>query len=398
MTRALTKRGVSCLAVTQPDWSPTFTSRSIDRLYRCAEWQRDSLIETLVQVGRQLNERAVLLLTKDESVLWVADAAHELSDYYRFALPERDTILLLMNKAQFYARALKEGWPVPRGYLIENEAELVKVLPDMPFPVILKPQLRNSEYRRADIPKAFRVATAEELLAAYRRAARYEREAIVSEWIEGRDNTLYSCRGFWDRDGEPVVQHAARKLMQWPVETGNMAALEIPQPEDWVEPLAIANRIFRSVKMCGIGAMEYKRHRDGRFLILEPCVARTVYSHEIGPLNGYDVPWAAYRYLAFEQRSPQPPPARGAIRLIDVPRARQAEREYLLRRLFTAAEIREVFAQPYLDMTSRRDDPLPSLLFAFNAALRKVAAFPALKWVRNAIFGRRTPVRGAAGI
>jgi predicted ATP-grasp superfamily ATP-dependent carboligase len=397
LTRALNRRGVSCIAVTQPGWSPTFTSRSIAQLYCCAEWQKDSLIETLLHLGRRLDEPAVLLLTKDESVLWVADAAQELAEYYRFALPDRATVQLLMNKAQFYARALKDGWPVPRGYMVESEAELLKVLPDVPLPAILKPQLRNSDYRRADIPKAFRVATREDLLAAYRRVAVYEREAIVSEWIEGRDTTLYSCRGFWDRDGKPVVQHAARKLMQWPVETGNMAALEIPRPEDWVEPLAIANRVFGSVKMFGVGAMEYKRHRDGRFLILEPCVARTVYSHEIGPLNGYDIPWAAYQYLAFDQRlSPQPPPAGGTIRLIDVPRARQAEHEYLRRGLFTPEEIHDVFARPYLDMTYRREDPLPSLLFQCNAALRKMAAIPVMNWVRNLVRGRRAPVRKAA--
>jgi len=404
LTRALKKRGVSCLAVAEPGWSPTFTSRSVRKVYRCAEWRRDSVVETLLALGRRLDQRGVLLLTKDESVLWVSSAAEELAQFYRFALPAPATVQLLMNKAQFYARALKEGWPVPRGYLLEDEAELLKVLPDVPFPAILKPQLRNSEYRRNSIPKAFKVATPTELLTAYRRVAQYEPEVILSEWIEGADNTLYSCRGFWDQDGEPVVQHAARKLMQWPVETGNMAALEIPQPEDWVEPLTIANQVFRSVGMFGLAAMEYKRHRDGRFLILEPCVARTVYSHEIGPLNGYDVPWAAYRYLAFQDahgsgraagpvrgfREAQPPPAGGTARLIDVPRALQAEQEYLRRGLFTEREVRDVFARPYFDMTYRPDDPLPSLLIRATKILRRMARAIVPRWAVDAIRGRKT--------
>ena len=404
LARALKKRGVSCLAVAEPEWSPAATSRSVKKVYRCREWRRDSVIETLLEIGQRLDQRGVLLLTKDESVLWVSNAAEELARFYRFALPAPETVQLLMNKAQFYARALKAGWPVPRGYLLEDEDALLKVLPDVPFPAILKPQLRNSEYRRSPLPKAFKVATPTELLTAYRMVAQYEPEVILSEWIEGADNTLYSCRGFWDRDGEPVVQHAARKLMQWPVETGNMAALEIPQPEDWVEPLAIANRVFRSVTMFGLAAMEYKRHRDGRFLILEPCVARTVYSHEIGPLNGYDVPWAAYRYLAFEDapgagqtaarprgfREAQPPPAGGTTRLIDVPRARLAEQEYLRRGLFTEREMRDVFARPYFDMTHRPDDPLPSLLIRTMKILRQVARAIVPRWAIDAIRGRTT--------
>ena len=187
-----------------------------------------------------------------------------------------------------------------------------------------------------------------------------------------------------------------------------MAALEIPGPEEWVEPLAIANRIFREVKMFGIGAVEYKRHRDGRFLILEPCVGRTVYSHEIGPLNGYDIPWAAYRHLAFRNgRNPdpsdgqpsgrhaaQPPPARGTHLLIDVPRARAAEREYLRRGIFTKAEIRKVFAQAHLDMTYRLDDPMPHLLTRISTELRK-AGRGVPRWARNALRLRKTRLRGA---
>jgi predicted ATP-grasp superfamily ATP-dependent carboligase len=399
LARALKKRGVSCLAVAQPGWTPAFASQSVKRVYQCAEWQRECLVDTLLIIGRRLDKPGVLLLTKDESVLWISSAAAELAQYYRFALPAPDTVQLLMNKGRFYLRALEEGWPVPRGFLFEHEDQLMKVLPQLDFPAILKPQLRNSVYRRQPIPKAFKVTTPTELLTAYRRVAQYEPEVIVSEWIEGRENTLYSCRGFWDREAEPVVQYVMRKIMQWPVETGIGTAVEIPPPQDWTEPVEIANRVFRSVKMFGMADIEYKRHRDGRFLILEACGSRSGYTHELGPLNGYDVPWAAYRYLAFQDdhespgphapargvRETQPPPAAGTTRLIDVPRARLAENEYLNRGMFTETEIRDVFARPYFDMTYRADDPLPALLIRTGELLRRMARAILPRWVINAI-------------
>lgn len=364
MTRALARRGVRCWAVTGPGWMPFHASRSVKRVVRADAWTRQSVIETLLAVGRELERPGVLLITKDEAVIWASSAAAELGKFFHLALPEPDVVQLLMNKALFRARAEAEGWPVPRGFIWSDEDELRRLLPEISFPAILKPQLRNSEYRKQKVAKVYRVANAEELLAAYRKIAQWEKEAILSEWIEGRDDTLYSCRGFWDRDGRPVVQHVARKLMQWPIEAGNGSAVEVPDPAVWAEPVAIANRIFASVKMFGIGAMEFKRHRDGRFLILEPCVGRTVLTHEVGPINGFDVPWAAYRYLATEGavREPQPEPKAGRLCLIDVPRARRSVLEYRRSSHFSDTEIAAVFARPHFDMTYRREDPMPQVL------------------------------------
>ncbi|MEZ4655764.1 MAG: hypothetical protein R3E12_19805, partial [Candidatus Eisenbacteria bacterium] len=397
------RRGVSCWAVAADPSTPLKASRSIQRVVLAPEWSRDAVLDTLQRLGREIGAPSVLLLSKDESVLWVSSAERELTPWFRIALPPPAVVDLLMNKAQFYARALERGWPVPRGFLCESETEIESVLNQVPFPVILKPQLRNSTYRKQRIAKGFRIENPTELREAYRTVARWEPEVIISEWIEGRDDQLYSCRGVWDRDGGPVVHHAARKLMQWPVQVGNMAALEIPAPEDWKEPLRIANEVFREVRMCGIGAMEFKRAPDGRFLILEPCVGRTVYSHEIGPLNGYDIPWAAYRFLATEpsdgassssdgqepppsrlsspERVPQPPPARGSLRLIDGPRARKAAVEYVRRGIFTQEEVRQVLSSPHLDMTYRREDPWPSVRLSLRRWVRRI---------RNMVNRRRT--------
>ena len=117
LTRALARHGVRCWAITGEDWTPLHATRSVRRVIRARAWTRDAVVEALISAGKKLEQRGVLLLTKDESVLWVSSLREELGKYYRFALPEPEVVDLLMNKARVLARAQAEGWPVPRGFL-----------------------------------------------------------------------------------------------------------------------------------------------------------------------------------------------------------------------------------------------------------------------------------------
>jgi predicted nucleic acid-binding protein len=43
---------------------------------------------------------------------------------------------------------------------------------------------------------------------------------IAQEWIEGGEDSLYSCNCYYDAAGTPLVTFVARKIRQWPPQTG----------------------------------------------------------------------------------------------------------------------------------------------------------------------------------
>ncbi|MCU0224962.1 MAG: hypothetical protein MUF27_13035 [Acidobacteria bacterium] len=91
--------------------------------------------------------QAPLLLTKDEPVLWVSRHREALTAHFLVNLPDDETVRLLMNKRQFLERAQREGWPMPRTVLAGSLEELEQRAPEIPFPCILKPQLKNERFR-----------------------------------------------------------------------------------------------------------------------------------------------------------------------------------------------------------------------------------------------------------
>jgi predicted ATP-grasp superfamily ATP-dependent carboligase len=293
-----------------------------------------------------------------------------------------------MNKRRFLERALREGWPMPRTILAGSLEELERLAPEVPFPCILKPELKNERFRRQPIPKTFKLENREQLFAAYRRVAEFEAQVIVSEFIPGPDTRLLSCRTCWSVKGEPLASFAVQKLLQWPAEIGIMA-LAGPCPAELRERvLSLCERIFRAVGFRGLGALEVKLRPDGSPAIMEPCVGRTVYSGEIAALNGIDLPAIAYFDLVFGENVAPDGALLGAplgtpVKLDDGPRSRKSSAAYRARGLLDAKQVRALRAGARRDMLWRADDPRPGL-----AALGHAAANTFARALRRVRLGR----------
>jgi predicted ATP-grasp superfamily ATP-dependent carboligase len=298
-------------------------------------------------------------------------------------MPPPDTVDALVNKEAFYRLAIAEGWPVPLTWSAGSEAELRGLLDQVSFPCILKPRLKNSAFRKQPLPKAFKPRSAAELIEMYRLVAPFEPEVIVSEWIEGPDDHVISCRGHWDREGKPVLRFVSQKLLQWPPELGGMVAMNQAPLEWWPDCIALADRIFERTRMYGIGALECKLRPDGRLAITEPTIGRTPMSHEIAPINGFDIAWACYCDVAFGVRVPEPVPTSPGIKLINPEGARMAAKESVSRGLLTGNQVRVLLAGPSRQVLWRREDPLPWIITtARQSAIRLAVA--ARRWIKGA--------------
>ena len=362
ISRALAAAGARCIGVTGPSAHPAHATKTAE-IVRLAEWSESNLIAQLNEVAHTLSTPAALLITKDEAVVWISSNRAKLSPKLIVSLPSPEVVDTLMSKARFRRLAEQEDWPIPRTWEISAVEALDAAIPDMSFPVILKPQVKNSLLRSNCDQKAYVAHSAEELRGFYQRVARWEPEVIVQRWIEGGDDRVMFSLSYYRRDGSPAEFFAGRKIRQWPVRCGNTALCE-PAPIEYRDKLnELAREIFSTVGYTGLGSVEFKVDaRTNEIFIVEPTVGRTNYQSEIAVINGCNLPLIAWCDLTGRELPPASPPAR-PMKLVDGLADWKSARVYRSEGKLTVGDWLRGRGGPKRYMLFRPDDPAPFLRF-----------------------------------
>lgn len=255
--------------------------------------ESEELIAALEELGPTLKHKAVLVPCTDMNMMLISRHRQELEHWYHIVLPQRQVVETLMNKDAFYPYAQENGFPIPSSYVLRSKKEVEDAAATLTFPCILKPSLSAlPEWERNSKLKAYKVATAEELLHYYDQVKGYAEKFIVQEWIEGTDSDLYTCNCYFNAQSEPIVTFVARKLRQWPPRIGESCLSEECRADVVVDE---AIRLFRKVDMYGLGYMEVKRDkRSGRYFIIEPNIGRPTGQSPVAEAGGVELLYTMY--------------------------------------------------------------------------------------------------------
>jgi predicted ATP-grasp superfamily ATP-dependent carboligase len=232
----------------------------------------EELITTLQRLATRLHSGAVLFPCTDTAVATLSERRSALPEAYRLLLPDAEIVSRLMNKARFQAHAEAAGLPIPRTLTVRTRADALAAADQLTFPVVLKPGLKSIEWQKHTTAKVFEARDAVELLRRYDECHAWTDELVVQEWIVGGEENLYSCNAYFDADSRPLASFVARKLRQWPVDTGTSCLGEEVRND---EVLAETVRVFADARFRGLAYLEMKRDaRTGRHYIIEPNVGR----------------------------------------------------------------------------------------------------------------------------
>ena len=316
VARALALHRITSIGLAGPHSAPP-TKTNTCHIVHSRSWTERDVIAELKSIAQRLDHKAPLLITKDEAVLWISENRNELSEAYDIYLPDHNVVTLLMNKTKFLEIAVREGWPVPTFWTINSKDDLMCKLSEVTYPCILKPQLKNAEFRKSSPQKAFRITTPNQLVRVYDMVAQWEKEVVIQEWIEGKDERIAFCLTYYDRNGKPLALFSGRKRRQWPIAYGNTVMSE-PVPKEWEVPIRrLTERIWKCIGFKGIGSIEYKiRENTHDLIIMEPTIGRTDYQNETAVINGYNIPAIAYCDLTGITPPPVCPSSR-PVKLID---------------------------------------------------------------------------------
>jgi len=257
-----------------------------------ADTASEEFICDLESLGPKLQQKAVLFPCTDMSVLTLSRHRHRLNDWYHIVLPKPDVVEMLMDKVSFYAYAAEVNLPIPKTFLLRTRTDAEMAVKELTFPCIMKPPMKTPTWEKNTKLKVYKVMNQEEALALYDKCSNWANMLMIQEWIEGNDAHLYSCNCYFNADSEPLVTFIARKIRQWPPETGTSCLGEECR-NDFV--LEESVRLFRSVNYRGLGYVEMKcDERTGKHYIIEPNIGRPTGRSAIAEAGGVELLYTKY--------------------------------------------------------------------------------------------------------
>ncbi|WP_248917317.1 D-alanine--D-alanine ligase [Pseudomonas entomophila] len=171
------------------------------------------------------------------------------------------------------------GIPTPRHAVLASAQDCVAASAELGFPLIVKPAHEGSSIGMA------KVNSEQELVAAWKDAAKYDSQVLVEQWIHGPEFTIAVLRGqvlppialgtphvFYDYDAKYIA---------------NDTQYRIPCGLDSVKEQELIDLTARACDAIGIegwGRLDVMQDEQGRFWLLEVNTAPGMTDHSLVPM------------------------------------------------------------------------------------------------------------------
>lgn len=289
--RILAARGIPVIGIAKDTGHFSCRTRVCERIIQ-ADLGTQALIPVLLSLAPELATRAVLCPCTDAAVLVISRHRDELQADFRLALPDPDMVEMLIDKVRFVQFADENGIAIPQTFLLRDQADADRAAKELTYPCVLKPPMKSARWQQHTKAKAFKVENASELLALYQRCRDWADLLMAQQWIAGGEGNLFSCNCYYSTEGKPLATFIARKIRQWPPETGTSClGEEVRNDEVLKETLALFDRVgYR-----GLGYVEIKRDDiTGRHYIIEPNIGRPTGRSAIAEAGGVELLYTMY--------------------------------------------------------------------------------------------------------
>ena len=239
----------------------------------------------------------VIYANDDRTVGVLSRHKRELEEYYRVPVPDWEITKAAIDKRLTHALAERAGVPYPRTFYPGGVDDLDR--PDLAFPVIIKPAIRDNYYDKAR-KKAVRADGPDALRREYLKASSLidPAEIMVQELIPGGAGNLYSYGSLHSPRGV-LGKVVARRTRQHPVEFGRVTThaetVRVPELED------MGRRLLEVMGYQGISEVEFMLDpRDGAYKLIE-INARFWAWHSLAIAAGVDLPYVMYQDMLGEK-------------------------------------------------------------------------------------------------
>lgn len=289
--RILTARGVPVIAIARDKGHFCCRTRLCERIIE-AETGTEALIPVLKELASELGSRPVLYPCTDNAVLALSRRREEIQDDFHLALPDAEVVEMLVDKVSLIEFANKHDLPIPQTRLLYDREDAEQAAKTLAFPCIVKPPMKSLKWQQNTKAKAYKVDSAAEFLELYDRCHEWADLLMAQQWVAGDDGNLFSCNCYFTAESKPLASFIARKIRQWPPETGTSClGEEVRNDEVLRESIAL----FERVGYHGLGYVEMKRDENtGQHYIIEPNIGRPTGRSAIAEAGGVEILYTMY--------------------------------------------------------------------------------------------------------
>jgi D-aspartate ligase len=266
IVRSLGRLGIPVYYVHASWWEPAFSSRYCRgrHLLNIERVSPEEGIARLLEIGRKLGGRPILIPTTDQWTTWVAEHAAALEEAYRFPCQDASLVRTLCDKSRMQDLAHQIGVPTAQAVVPHSKEDVERFLETAVFPVMVKATDAGS-FRRDTGGTKFVIQTPGELLAVYAKAEDCENpNFLIQEFIPGDD---WMFDGYFDKNSECVFGVTGKKIRRFPVNTG-VTSLGICLRNETVEKTTA--HFMKAIGYRGILDIGYRYdRRDGQYKVLD---------------------------------------------------------------------------------------------------------------------------------
>jgi D-aspartate ligase len=222
IARSLGRLGVSVYGIHADSLSPAARSRYWrgNVTLNTAKAAPQESIDRLLQIGRTIGSRPILIPTDDSSCMFVADHADALKEGFLFPDQPPGLPRSLSSKERMYYLCKKHAIPTPETVFPRCRGDVIEFLAGATFPVMLKGIDTVALYRRTGM-KMVLVEDAESLLKRYDEMETPNApNLMLQEYIPGGSEMVWMFNGYFDSESRCLFGLTGKKIRQYPAHTG----------------------------------------------------------------------------------------------------------------------------------------------------------------------------------
>jgi D-aspartate ligase len=333
VVRALGEKGVPVYLATDSATNAVRYSRFVTRIFPFppAKAQDEQKVEALTALGRRFANRPVFFSTGDTSLLFFSRHRGVLGKHFHHHIGDAHLMEAINDKRGFAGLAEGHALPVPFSLVPKNLQDLEAGLGRLKFPVMVKPAEKRNWDRHPEIVrivhgnlKGVKAATPEDLVKLYTDLTPYDNRVVIQDYIEGRDEEIFSLLIFIDRHGQVKGWFTGQKIRTWPIHRGIGCFVASVINHD---VLQVGVDALKEIGYTGQADVQVKRLPDtGKFQIFEINCRYNSWNY-LHTKAGVNVPYMAY-LDSMGRNVPDGPKQIEGVRWIDVPNDVKSLREY----------------------------------------------------------------------
>lgn len=295
--RSLGREGVPVYGVHQSLWEPSARSRYLRGGFK---WDFSASISDsisfLLDIGKKIQPRPILIVTSDENALFVAENAEALASEFTLATPSVEVVRNFFNKKKMYDLCRQHGIPAPQTALPGSRSEALEFAQTVKFPILIKGEYDKFLVRSDRKARVAIVFGEKKLREIYElNAAQGAPGYILQEYIPGDDDTIWMFNGYFNAQSQCLFHATGRKLRQFPIHRGT-TCLGVCAANKAVEAQTLG--LMKAVAYQGPLDLGFRFDaRDGQYKLLDVNPRMGATSRLFVASNGLDTVRTLYLHL-----------------------------------------------------------------------------------------------------